>query len=151
MYGVDDRNQITIRSAGRRVKPSQPEAAAKDAGPVPAMAGVLLPMQQPHVKAAKPVAPATEQVCSDAVTQATRTYTVRAGGTLSSTAERFSGNAVGRHWIYAANQSKIANPDLILATCDPEGTAKAAVIISGVGTSWTRWTTFVSGAYEGQC
>ena len=66
-------------------------------------------------------------------------------------AERFSGNAVGRHWIYAANQSKIANPDLILATCDPEGTAKAAVIISGVGTSWTRWTTFVSGAYEGQC
>jgi hypothetical protein len=53
MYGVDDRNQITIRSAGRRAKPSQPEAAAKDAGPVPAMAGVLLPVQQPHVKAAK--------------------------------------------------------------------------------------------------
>ena len=81
---------------------------------MPAMAGVLLPMQQSHVKAAKPAAPATEQVCSDAVTQATRTYTVRAGGMLSSTAERFSGNAVGRHWIYTANQSKIANPDLIL-------------------------------------
>jgi hypothetical protein len=27
----------------------------------------------------------------------------------------------------------------------------AAVIISGDGTSWTPWTTFVPGAYEGQC
>ena len=44
------------------------------------------------------------------------------------------------------------NPDHgSLATCDPEGIAKAAVIISGDGTSWTRWTTFVPGAYEGQC
>ncbi len=172
--------------------------------------------------------------------QVARTYTVRAGGTLSSTAERFSGNAAGWHWIYAANQSKITNLDLVLivwqlaipyaapnsataptartsasaaqfsegtpscrqpeelwpragrtpseafttaeiamagsrgdqhvadrygeqaywqanpdhgslTTCDPEGTAKAAVIISGDDSTRAPRTTFVPGSYERQC
>jgi LysM repeat protein len=38
-----------------------------------------------------------------------------------------------------------------LATYDPMGNAKAAVIISADGTDWTPWTTYTSGAYIGQC
>jgi LysM repeat protein len=38
-----------------------------------------------------------------------------------------------------------------LATYDPLGNAKAAVIISGDGTNWSPWTTYTSGAYSGRC
>lgn len=38
-----------------------------------------------------------------------------------------------------------------LASLDPIANAKAAVIISGNGSNWTPWTTFVSGAYIGRC
>jgi hypothetical protein len=38
-----------------------------------------------------------------------------------------------------------------LATYDPYGNARAAVIISGNGSNWTPWTTYVTGAYIGRC
>jgi LysM repeat protein len=38
-----------------------------------------------------------------------------------------------------------------LATYNPIGNAKAAIIISNDGTDWDPWTTYVTGAYEGRC
>jgi LysM repeat protein len=38
-----------------------------------------------------------------------------------------------------------------LATFNPIGNAKAAVIISDDGTNWDPWTTYVTGAYQGRC
>jgi len=38
-----------------------------------------------------------------------------------------------------------------LATYDPYGNARAAVIISGDGTDWEPWVTYQTGAYAGQC
>jgi LysM repeat protein len=38
-----------------------------------------------------------------------------------------------------------------LATYNPMGNAKAAVIISDDGVDWTPWTTYTTGAYIGQC
>jgi LysM repeat protein len=38
-----------------------------------------------------------------------------------------------------------------LATYDPAGNAQAAVQISGDGSDWGPWTTYQTGAYEGQC
>jgi LysM repeat protein len=38
-----------------------------------------------------------------------------------------------------------------LATLDPLGNAKAAVLISGDGRNWNPWTTFRTGAYRGLC
>jgi LysM repeat protein len=38
-----------------------------------------------------------------------------------------------------------------LSTYDAYGNARAAVIISGDGTNWSPWTTFVDGAYSGRC
>ncbi len=37
------------------------------------------------------------------------------------------------------------------ATFNPIGNVKAAIAISGDGTDWGAWTTYVSGAYEGRC
>ena len=38
-----------------------------------------------------------------------------------------------------------------MATFDPMGNARAAVKISGNGSSWNPWTTYRSGAYQGKC
>ena len=44
------------------------------------------------------------------------------------------------------------NPDHgTLSTYDPNGNAKAAIIISFNGTNWSAWTTYTSGAYIGRC
>lgn len=37
------------------------------------------------------------------------------------------------------------------ATLDPLGNARAAVAISGDGSNWAAWTTYVTGAYSGRC
>jgi len=37
------------------------------------------------------------------------------------------------------------------ATFNPIGNAKAAIAISGNGTDWNPWTTYVTGAYRGRC
>jgi hypothetical protein len=38
-----------------------------------------------------------------------------------------------------------------LASLNPIANARAAVIISGNGSNWSPWTTYVSGAYIGRC
>jgi LysM repeat protein len=38
-----------------------------------------------------------------------------------------------------------------LATYDPLGNAKAAILISSNGRNWYPWTTYTSGAYRGRC
>jgi LysM repeat protein len=38
-----------------------------------------------------------------------------------------------------------------MATYNPIGNAKAAIAISGNGTHWGAWTTYVTGAYRGRC
>jgi LysM repeat protein len=38
-----------------------------------------------------------------------------------------------------------------LSTYDAYGNARAAVILSGDGTNWSPWTTYVDGAYVGKC
>jgi LysM repeat protein len=38
-----------------------------------------------------------------------------------------------------------------LATYDPLGNAKAAILISDNGHNWSPWTTYTSGAYQGRC
>jgi Lysozyme like domain len=37
------------------------------------------------------------------------------------------------------------------ATYDPIGNAKAAIAVSGNGSDWLPWTTYVIGAYRGRC
>jgi LysM repeat protein len=37
------------------------------------------------------------------------------------------------------------------ATFEPVGNAEAAIAISGNGTNWSAWTTYVTGAYAGRC
>ena len=38
-----------------------------------------------------------------------------------------------------------------LATLNPFGNAKSAIILSDDGTNWGPWTTYTSGAYSGRC
>lgn len=38
-----------------------------------------------------------------------------------------------------------------LSTFSAYGNARAAVLISGDGTDWTPWTTYLTGAYAGKC
>jgi LysM repeat protein len=227
------------------------EKAGK-AAPAMAIAGALVAMPQAHAAAKAPAKAATvaEQATTDALVRtaqpAARSYTVRAGDTLSKIAQRFYGNPARWTWIYNANRSKISNPNQIyvgetlkipysapassytprhargqggtvltasthpvhgrytcsglealweraggrssqafiaaeiamaesggnpwahsptndfglwqingvhgsLATYDPLGNARAAVIISGNGHNWFPWTTYTSGAYRGRC
>lgn len=44
------------------------------------------------------------------------------------------------------------NPDHgVLSTYDAYGNARAAIIISGDGTNWSAWTTYIDGAYLDRC
>ena len=44
------------------------------------------------------------------------------------------------------------NPDHgALSTYDPNGNARAAVILSADGSNWSPWTTYTSGLYAGRC
>ena len=74
------------------------------------------------VPAAAPAAPATAtagQVQTDAALvvhhEATRHYTVQAGDTLSTIAQKFYGNPARWTWLFDANRSVIKNPDVIFA------------------------------------
>ena len=227
------------------------EKAGK-AAPAMAIAGVLVAAPQAHAAVRAPAKATTvaERAHTEALVRhlqpASRTYTVRAGDTLSSIAQRFYGNPADWPWLYHVNESKIANPDDIyvgeklqvpydppanaasyapkhakaatlsssatslsgtlgcsglealweaaggshaeafiaaeiamaesggqqyalsptndygywqingshgpaLATFNPMGNAKAAIIISDDGDDWDPWTTYVTGAYEGRC
>jgi LysM repeat protein len=107
---------------GRHTTPSQVQKVADKAGkaaPAMAIAGVLVAAPQAaHASVRLPAAATTviEQVHTDAVVrqdQTDRTYTVRAGDTLSSIAQRFYGNPADWRGLYQANRSVIHNPDVI--------------------------------------
>ena len=86
-----------------------------------AIAGALVaaaPQAHAAVRTPAQATTATEQAHTDAVVQraaqpASRTYTVRAGDTLSTIAERYYHNPGDWRWIYNANRSKISNPNSI--------------------------------------
>jgi LysM repeat protein len=119
-----------LRRTGRHATPSQVEKVAEKAGkaaPAVAIAGALVALpQSAHASEKTPAkgtavaAPAqttvqaqTTALVTRAAPAASRTYTVRSGDTLSRIAVRFYGNAGRWTWIYAANRSKIHNPNMI--------------------------------------
>ena len=114
-----------LRRTGRHTTPSQVEKVAEKAGkaaPAVAIAGALVALpQSAHAEAKTPAkattvteqAHTTALVKTTAVQAASRTYTVRSGDTLSRIAARFYNNPARWTWIYAANRSKIHNPNSI--------------------------------------
>jgi Tfp pilus assembly protein FimV len=111
-----------IRRTGRHATPSQVEkvaGTAAKAAPAVAIAGALVALPQSahaEVKTQATATTVTEQPHTTAlVKQTTRTYRVRSGDTLSGIAKRFYGNPAHWTWIYAANRSKIHNPNSIFA------------------------------------
>ena len=87
-----------------------------------AIAGALVALpQSAHAEVKTPASATTvteqaqtEQALTTAlVKQAARTYRVRSGDTLSEIAARFYHNPARWTWIYAANRSKIHNPNSI--------------------------------------
>ena len=111
-----------IRRTGRHATPSQVEkvaGTAAKAAPAVAIAGALVALPQSahaEVKTPAKATAVTEQAHTAALVKkaaASRTYTVRSGDTLSAIAKRFYGNAAHWTWIYAANRSKIHNPNSI--------------------------------------
>jgi hypothetical protein len=109
-----------IRRTGRHATPSQVEkvaGTAAKAAPAVAIAGALVALPQSahaEVKTPASATTVTEQAHTTAlVKQAARTYRVRSGDTLSGIAKRLYGNPAHWTWIYAANRSKIHNPNSI--------------------------------------
>jgi LysM repeat protein len=113
-----------IRRTGRHATPSQVEKVAEKAGkaaPAVAIAGALVALPQSahaEVKTPGKATTVTEQAHTTALVKkaapaASRTYTVRSGDTLSGIARKFYGNPARWTWIYAANRSKIHNPNVI--------------------------------------
>ena len=109
-----------IRRTGRHATPSQVEkvaGTAAKAAPAVAIAGALVALPQSahaEVKTPASAATVTEQAHTTAlVKQAARTYRVRSGDSLSGIAARFYHNPARWTWIYAANRSKIHNPNSI--------------------------------------
>ena len=122
------RRKRKIRRTGQHTAPSQVEKVAQTAGkaaPMVVAAGAIA-AAAPQVSGSAAAAAATTATAGsqhairahlDAAVhpaQATgRTYTVRAGDTLSEIAQRLYGHADDWHGLYAANQSKISDPGLI--------------------------------------
>jgi LysM repeat protein len=114
-----------IRRTGRHATPSQVEkvaGTAVKAAPAVAIAGALVALPQSahaEVKTPASATTATEQAQTEQalttalVKQAARTYRVRSGDTLSEIAARFYHNPARWTWIYAANRSKVHNPNSI--------------------------------------
>jgi LysM repeat protein len=103
-----------------------------------AIAGALAATApQAHVPVALPATTVAEQAHTDAVVQqsapATRTYTVRAGDTLSSIAQDVYGDPADWTWIYDANKSVVSNPNDIYA-------GEVLTIPSGPPASTTSYT-----------
>jgi LysM repeat protein len=110
-----------VRRTGRHAAPSQLEKAAEQAGkaaPAVAIAGMLV-AGPAHAAVAAPATTVTvaEQIHTDALVthdqQASRTYVVQPGDTLSSISQRIYGTPADALWIYKINMSKIRNPNLI--------------------------------------
>ena len=63
-----------------------------------------------------------------------------------SSGEQFATGSAGERGYWQINPNHGA-----LSTYDPAGNARAAVELSGDGTDWDPWTTFLTGAYQGKC
>jgi LysM repeat protein len=128
------RRKRKIRRTGQHTAPSQVEKVAQTAGkaaPAVVVVGTIATaapqihgstMAKPAVTAQHTglarldaaVLPAHAAARGEAAHSATgRSYTVRAGDTLSGIAQRFYGSADDWHGLFAANQSKISDPSLI--------------------------------------
>jgi len=95
------------------------EVATK-AAPAVAIAGALVATApQAHAAVGPPATTVAEQAHTTAVVRhnqpAGRTYTVRAGDSLSSIAQQLYGNPADWTWIYHANESVVHNPNDIYA------------------------------------
>ena len=121
------RRKRKIRRTGQHTTPSQVEKVAQTAGkaaPAVVVVGTLA-TTAPHIGgavAASPAATAPHVVrahLDDAAralaghATARRTYTVQAGNTLSGITERFYGQDADWRSLYAANEAKISNPNMI--------------------------------------
>jgi LysM repeat protein len=112
-----------ILRTGRHTTPSRVEKAAQQAGkaaPAAAIASVLVVGGQAHAAVKSPEKGAVtvvRQVHTDAVVkrdqQASRSYAVEPGDTLSSIAQRLYGNPADWHELYQENESVIRDPNLI--------------------------------------
>jgi LysM repeat protein len=113
-----------IRRTGRHTQPSQVEKVAEvatKAAPAVAIAGALVATVPQAASAATSLSAKTTSVAAQVHTAAlvkrsepaTRTYTVRAGDTLSSIASRFYGNSADWPWLYHVNSSVVHDPNLL--------------------------------------
>jgi LysM repeat protein len=130
-----------VRRTGRHAAPTQLEKAAEKAGkaaPAAAIAGILV-AGPAHAAVAAPATTVAvaEAIHTDAMVsshqQASRTYVVQPGDTLSSISQRIYGTPADALWIYRVNMSKIQNPNLIYpgqvlsVPNDPPASAATAV------------------------
>ena len=114
------RRPAKVRRTGRHAAPNQLEKAAEKAGkaaPAAAIAGILV-AGPAHAAVAAPVTTVAVAgpIHTDAMVshhQASRTYVVQPGDTLSSISQRIYGTPADALWIYKVNMSKIRNPNLI--------------------------------------
>ena len=138
------------------------EVATK-AAPAVAIAGALVataPQASAAVSLSAKTTTVAEQVHTDALVQhsqqATRTYTVRSGDTLSSIAQRFYGNSADWAWLYHVNSSVVHDPNSIYVgevlkiPADPPANAahyapKHAKSSTSSSTTLTSSTTKLSG------
>ncbi|MBV9450589.1 MAG: LysM peptidoglycan-binding domain-containing protein [Streptosporangiaceae bacterium] len=117
-----------IRRTGRHTTPSQVEKVAEVAGkaaPAVAIAGVIVAAPAANAATSAPAKATTvaERVHTDAkvireskahrTQTASRSYTVQAGDSLASIAQKEYGNYNDWNWIYQANTNVIHNPDVI--------------------------------------
>ncbi len=123
------RRKRKIRRTGQHTAPSQVEKVAQTAGkaaPAVVVVGTMA-TAAPQIHGSVPAKPAVTAAHSiparlDAAalparpadhTTTGRSYTVRAGDTLSGIAQRFYGSAGDWHGLFAANHSEISDPSLI--------------------------------------
>jgi len=115
------RRPTKVRRTGRHAAPTQLEKAAEKAGkaaPAAAIAGILV-AGPAHAAVAAPATTVAvaEQIHTDAMVthlqQASRSYVVQPGDTLSSISQRIYGTPADALWLYKINMSKIRNPNLI--------------------------------------
>jgi LysM repeat protein len=129
----NQRRPRKIRRTGRHTKPSPVQnvaGTAVKAAPAMAIAGTLIAAPAAHASALSPAraatvtaqphaaTPAARPVQTDALVvhhEPARRYTVRAGDTLSTIAQKFYGNPARWTWLFEANKSVIKNPDVIFA------------------------------------
>jgi LysM repeat protein len=127
------RRRRKIRRTGQHTAPSQVEKVAQTAGkaaPAVVVVGtiaaaapqihgsttakpVATATRSAHGQRARPDVPARLDAAVLPARQPGRSYTVRAGDTLSGIAQRFYGSGADWHGLFAANESTVSDPSLI--------------------------------------